>query len=127
MPNLAKIQILGYLGHGPEIKSTPGGKQLCQFSVAVSGKYIDKEGAQQTRTTWFRVTCWQKLAEIAAQYLQKGSAVFVDGRLDVREYTGRDGTNKTSLEITANDLQLPGSKDGGKNDNDLIAEDDIPF
>ena len=127
MPNYAKVQILGHLGHSPEVKTTPTGKNLCQFSVAVSKKFNDKDGTAQTRTAWYRVTCWEGLAQIAAQYLQKGSAVFVNGGLDVREYTGRDGTTKTALEVTANDLQLLGKKDENNDNDEPVSEEDIPF
>ncbi|MCS6805530.1 MAG: single-stranded DNA-binding protein [Acidobacteriota bacterium] len=101
-----KIFLIGNLGRDPELRYTPQGTAVCNFSVAVNERWQDSGGNQQERTTWFRVTVWGKRAEIANQYLKKGSQVFVEGRLSVREYNDKSGAVRTSLDVNASDFQL---------------------
>jgi single-strand DNA-binding protein len=114
--------LVGNLGRDPETRYTPNGQMNVTFSMAVSRSFRDSSGQQQERTTWFRVTAWSKLAEILDGltqngYLVKGKQVFVEGRLEAREYQDQNGQTRTSLDVTANEVQLLGSRmdaDGGQ-------------
>jgi single-strand DNA-binding protein len=111
---LNKMQIIGNLGRDPEMRFTPGGSPVTQFSVAVNRRRKGSDGQVAEETDWFRVVCWDRLAEIADQYLKKGMPVYVEGRLQVRKFTGNDGQERTSVEIVASDLiLLSGREDGG--------------
>ena len=94
--SLNKVQLIGNLGRDPEMKYAPGGQAVTQFSIAVA-RNSKKDGEQ---TDWFKVICWDKLAEIADQYLKKGHRVYVEGRLQIREYTGWDGSKKITPEVS---------------------------
>jgi len=109
-----KIIVIGNLGRDPELRYTPQGNAVCNFSVATSEKKRDKAGEMQEITTWFRVTTWNKQAENASKYLTKGRPVYIEGRLRIEEWTDRDGKNRYTLEVNATDLQFLGS---GQNDN----------
>jgi single-strand DNA-binding protein len=106
-----KIIIMGNLGRDPELRYTPQGDAVCNFSVAVGEKKRDKAGELQEITTWFKVTLWRKQAENASKYLTKGNPVVIEGRLQVDEWTDRDGNNRYTLEINATDMHFVG---GGK-------------
>jgi len=111
MASFNKITIVGYLGRDPEIRYTPDGTAVCNFSVATTEKRKDQRtGEAQDHTTWFRVTAWRRQAEIANQYLSKGKQVYVEGRLRQEEYTDRDGARRTSLEVTATEIHFLGAK-----------------
>jgi single-strand DNA-binding protein len=114
-----KVTIIGNLGQDPETRYTPTGTMNVQFSVATSRRYNDREGQQQESTTWFRVTAWGRLAETLDKLSQsgalvKGRQVFVEGRLEQREFTGRDGQSRASLDVNASEFQLVGNR----SDND---------
>jgi single-strand DNA-binding protein len=108
-----KIIIVGNLGRDPELRYTPQGDAVCNFSVAVNDKRRDKTGELQDTTTWFRITLWRRQAENASKYLTKGSPIYVEGRLKVEEWTDRDGKNRYTLEVQATDMQFIG---GGRGD-----------
>ena len=93
-----KLYIIGNVTHTPELKNTPNGIPVCSFSVAVNRR--DKDAL------FYRVTAWRGLGETCAKYLQKGKKVAVIGELDLRTYTGRDGMEKTALEVTASDIEF---------------------
>ncbi|HEY0427858.1 MAG TPA: single-stranded DNA-binding protein [Pyrinomonadaceae bacterium] len=101
-----KIIIVGNLGRDPELRYTPQGSAVCNFSVATNEKKRDKAGELQDVTTWFRVTLWNKQAENASKYLTKGSPVYVEGRLRIEEWTDRDGKIRYTLEVNATDMQF---------------------
>lgn len=101
-----KIIIVGNLGRDPELRYTPQGQAVCNFSVATSEKKRDKAGDLQEITTWFRVTLWGKQAENASKYLTKGSPVYVEGRLRIEEWTDRDGQTRQSLEVNGSDMHF---------------------
>ena len=101
MASFCKITIVGYLGRDPAIRYTPQGTAVCDFSVATT----EGKGDNQI-TTWFKATCWNKTAEIANQYLKKGSQVYLEGRLKQTEYTDKDGNKRTSLEVTVSELHF---------------------
>lgn len=101
-----KITIVGNLGRDPELRYTPQGNAVCNFSVATNEKKKDKAGDMQDVTTWFRITLWGKQAETASKYLTKGSPIYVEGRLRVEEWTDRDGGQRYTLEVQATDMQF---------------------
>lgn len=109
-----KIILIGNLGRDPELRYTPQGNAVCNFSIATNEKKRDKAGEMQDVTTWFRVTLWGKQAENASKYLTKGRSVFVEGRLRVEEWTDRDGNNRYTLEVQGTDMQFIGG--GGPSD-----------
>lgn len=117
--------IIGHLGQDPEMRYTPNGSAVTSFSVASSEKYGDKE-----TTTWVRVSCWNRLAEVANQYLTKGSHVYVEGNLRTTEFEGRDGDKRFSVEMSAANLQFLGGGNGnGRQEEYQPTEDidDLPF
>ena len=111
-----KIILVGNLGRDPELRYTPQGTPVCTFSLATNERRKDAQGGEpKDLTTWFRVTLWGRQAETAAQYLQKGRAVYVEGRLRIKEYTGNEGGPRYSLEVNATDLQfIGGGRDAGE-------------
>lgn len=142
MASFNRITIVGYLGRDPELRYTPDGTPVCDFSVATTERRKDRAGEFQEITTWFRVTVWRRQAELAGQYLSKGKQVYVEGRLIQREYQDRDGNTRYSLEVTASDVQFLGSRgDEGSSMRSEpsakprsqevpagpVTEDDIPF
>jgi single stranded DNA-binding protein (ssb) len=104
-----KVIIVGNLGRDPELRYTPQGTAVCNFSMATTEKRKDKSGEFQDVTTWFRVTLWDKKAEVAAKYLQKGKPVYIEGRLKIDEWTDRDGKDRYTLDVTATDMHFIGS------------------
>src|SRR4029450_1652739 len=101
-----KIILVGNLGRDPELRYTPQGTPVCSFSLATNERRKDKAGEMQDQTTWFKVTLWNRQAETAAQYLQRGNPVYIEGRLRVEEYTDRDGNKRHSLEVNGTDMQF---------------------
>src|SRR5437870_2699019 len=104
MAGLCKAMIIGNLGRDPEMRHTPAGKPVTNFSVAVSRRYTVEGGESKEETQWFRISAWNQLAERCSQYLTKGQRVYVEGRLSTRNWTGQDGQVRTEVEITANDV-----------------------
>ena len=124
--------IAGNLGKDPELRYTPNGTAVCNFSVAVNKSWKDREtGEKNEKTTWFRVTAWRGLAETCSQYLSKGRAVLVEGEIDASAWAGQDGEPRASLELTAfNVTFLPGSNGNGAQAGPPPVEytdTDIPF
>lgn len=114
----AKAQVIGNLGRDPETRYTKNGTMNVSFSIASTRRYTDQSGQQQEKTTWFRVTAWNKLAETLDRltqdgFLAKGRQVFVTGRIEMSEYTGQDGQQRASLEISADDVVLVGGRGQG--------------
>jgi single-strand DNA-binding protein len=116
MASFNKITIVGYLGRDPEMRFTPQGTAVCNFSVATTERRKDRNGEFQDQTTWFRIAVFGKLAETANQYLSKGKQVYIEGRLRQDEYTDREGQKRTVLEVAASDIQFltpRGGEEGG--------------
>lgn len=134
-----QLMLIGNLGNDPEQRYTPGGVPVASFSLAVNRNWTDADGNRQSKSTWFRVTCWKKQSEIVAQYLTKGSKVMVIGEIEeARPYTDRDGNQRASLEVTAQTIKfLSGKGDDTENIGaDLVqrpqtghkqADPEIPF
>jgi single-strand DNA-binding protein len=106
--SFAKVIMIGNLGRDPELRYTPQGTPVCDLSVAVSRRIKSENENESEHTTWYRVTCWRRLAEIAAQYLSKGSPVYVEGALSVDEWVDREGTVRFTLKVDATELHLLG-------------------
>jgi len=109
MASMAKIQIIGNVGRDPEMRMTPQGRPVCDFSVAVN-RVSTSGGERSEQTDWYRVSCWGKQAETAQQIVQKGQQIYVDGRFSPRTYTNKDNVEKTSLDISCNDFQMLGGR-----------------
>ena len=109
-----KVILVGNLGNDPETKYTQSGMAITRISLATTSVRKDKDGNQQERTEWHRVVFFGKLAEIAGEYLKKGSQVYVEGALKYDKYTGQDGVEKYSTDIIADEMQMLGGRDGGE-------------
>lgn len=119
MAGLSKATIIGHLGGDPEMRYSPSGRAFTSFSVACGRNYTTGEGEKREETTWFRVTAWNKLAEICSQYLHKGSKVFIEGNLSSRMWEGQDGQKRFSLEVNASEMQILDSRaQGSASDSD---------
>lgn len=110
--DLNKVMLTGYLGADPEMRFTPQGSPVTTFSVASGRSWRSTDGTQHDATEWFRVVAWEKLAEICNQYLTKGTRVYVEGRLQTRKYTDREGQERYSTEVIATDMIILSSKRG---------------
>jgi len=108
-----KAILVGRLGRDPETRYTSGGQAVCNFTLATDETYKDRAGERQKRTEWHRIVVWGKLAEICQQYLKKGSQVFIEGRIQTRQWDDREGNKRTTTEIVANGMRMLGSKPGG--------------
>ncbi|MDE2893460.1 MAG: single-stranded DNA-binding protein [Chloroflexota bacterium] len=113
MASLNKVMIIGNLGADPEMRFTANGDAVANFRVAASRRYTTRDGEQREQTEWFRVVCWRRLAEIAGQYLQKGRQVYIEGRLETRQWEDRDGNTRYTTEVVANEMVMLGSRGGG--------------
>jgi single-strand DNA-binding protein len=114
MASVNKVIIVGNLGKDPEVRYMPSGSAICTVSIATSRQWKDKtSGERQEETEWHRVTFFDRMAEIAGEYLKKGRSVYVEGRLKTRKYTDKDGVEKYATDIVATDMQLLGGRDGG--------------
>src|SRR6267143_319543 len=105
MASVSKIVIIGNVGRDPELRMTPNGRPVCEFSVAVNRVPGTAEDRQE-QTDWYRVSCWSTLAERAQQWIQKGRLVYIEGRFTPRTYTDREGKERLSLDISASDFQM---------------------
>lgn len=107
-----KVILVGRLGQNPEVRYTPSGSAVANFSVATNEAWQDKSGQKQERTEWHRVVVWGKLAELCNQYLQKGRQCYVEGRLQTRSWQDKDGQTKYSTEVQAQTVQFLGGNAG---------------
>lgn len=137
-----KAIIIGRLGQAPELKHTPSGSAVCNFSVATSENWKDKAGNKQEKTQWHNIVVWNKQAETAAKYLDKGSRVYVEGKIETRSWDDKEGKKRYTTEIVASSLRF---LETNKDTNDALkdaddkqqeykietdtnfASDDIPF
>jgi single-strand DNA-binding protein len=114
MASVNKVILLGNLGRDPETRYTTGGDAVTNLSIATSEQWKDKSGEKQERTEWHRVVLFGRQAEVAGEYLKKGRSVYIEGRLQTRKYTDKDGVEKYSTEIVADRMQLiGGGRDAG--------------
>ena len=140
MASVNKVLLIGHLGRDPELRYTPGGAAVANFSLATNEAWTDKAGVKQERTEWHRIVVWGKQAEIVGQYLQKGKQVFIEGSLATRDWNDRDGNKRQTTEVRALRVIMLGRGEGrpegaaGRGEPTEIdlgpppqGEDDIPF
>lgn len=113
MASVNKVILIGNLGRDPETRYTTGGDAVTNLSLATTDTWKDKSGEKQERTEWHRVVLFGRQAEVAGEYLKKGRPVYIEGRLQTRKYTDKDGVEKYSTEIIADRMQLLGGRDSG--------------
>jgi len=113
MASVNKVILIGNLGADPETRYLPSGDAVTNIRIATTEKWRDKGGEQQEHTEWHRIAFFGKLAEIAGEYLKKGSPVYVEGRIRTRKWQDKEGQDKYSTEIVADRMQLLGSRGGG--------------
>ena len=109
-----KVQLIGNLGNNPEIRTLEGGKKMARFSMATSETYRSAKGEKITETQWHNVVAWGKVADIAEQFLVKGSEVAVEGKLINRNYTDKEGNKRYVTEVQVNEVLMLGDKKPGK-------------
>jgi single-strand DNA-binding protein len=142
MASVNKAIIIGNLGRDPELRTTPSGRSVTSFSVATSRRWKDQNGQNQESTDWHNIVLWGRQAEVAKEYLSKGSQVYIEGRIQTRSYQDKDGVQKYRTEIIGQFMQLLGSRGGGGTsdytppspppsdeapfDNN-VEDDDLPF
>ena len=130
MASLNKVILIGHLGREPESRYLPSGEQVTSIAIATTDRWRDKAtGEQKEQTELHRISFFGKLAEIAGQYLKKGSQVYVEGRIRTNKYTDRDGVERYQTQIIADTMQMLGSKQDGRRNNPPAndPDDDIPF
>lgn len=133
MANLNKVQLIGRLGRDPEIKYTPSGAAVANFSIATNESWTGKDGKKQEKSEWHKIVAWNKLAELCGEYLSKGREVYIEGKLQTREYEGKDGSKRYVTEVVAQSVQFLGGgepKPEPKTDSAQVPDYDdseIPF
>ena len=109
--SLNKAILIGRLGRDPEVRQMPNGEAVCNFTIATSETWNDRQTGQlQERTEWHNITLYRRMAEVAGQYLKKGSLVYIEGRIQSRKYTGKDGIERTAYEIICHEMKMLGGK-----------------
>ena len=141
MAGVNKVILVGRLGQDPELRYTPDGAAVANFSIATSIEWKDRDsGGKKEKTEWHRIVAWRRLGELCGEYLAKGRQVYIEGRLQTRDWQDRDGNKRYTTEIVATDIQFLGSRDssgprdgyGGPPPPDEppqfdSQDDDIPF
>ncbi|MCP5286516.1 MAG: single-stranded DNA-binding protein [Burkholderiaceae bacterium] len=114
MASVNKVILIGNLGRDPEVRYAPSGSAICNVTIATSRQWKNKDsGERQEETEWHRVVFYDRLAEIAGEYLKKGKSVYVEGRLKTRKWTDKDGVEKYTTEIVAQEMTMLGGREGG--------------
>ena len=128
--DLNKCCFIGRLGRDVELKDLNNGEQMATFSIAVGESYMSKMGEKVKKTEWINIVAYRKLAEICSKYLVKGSQVYISGKLHTNKYTGKDGTEKTSVQIILDQMQMLGGRSSQENaspETSVEEEVDVPF
>jgi single-strand DNA-binding protein len=124
MASVNKVILVGNCGRDPEVRYAPSGAAICNVSIATSSRRKDKtSGESIEETQWHRVTFYDRLAEIAGEYLKKGRPVYVEGRLKYGKYTDKDGIERNTVDIVATEMQLLGGREGGGMGGGMGSED----
>lgn len=110
MASVNKVILIGNLGKDPELRYTPSGQAVANFSIATTDRWRDKDGQNQQRTEWHNIVTWGRQAEVANEYLKKGSPVYIEGRLQTRSWEDKDGNKRYITEIVARGMQLLGRR-----------------
>ena len=135
---LNKVMVIGHLGRDPEMRYTPSGRPVTTFTVAVSRTWNTADGERRSETEWFNIVAWGNLAEICKQYLHKGQQVYIEGRLQTRQWEDKEGQKHKNVEVVANEMMMLGdrrdnSKSTEETDHDedqsepMADEDEFPF
>lgn len=133
---LNKAQLIGHLGRDTDLRYTPDGTAVANLAVATNENWKDKSGAKQERTEWHRVVLFGKVAEIAGEYLHKGSLVYLEGRIQTRKWQGEDGADRYTTEIVADQMRMLGGRKGqemgastdtGSSPEAGAPDEDVPF
>lgn len=138
MASINKVILIGNLGGPPEVRYTPSGRAVASFRIATSEQWTSKDGEKESRTEWHRIVAWGRLGEICGEYLRKGSQVYIEGKLQTRQWDDKEGNKRYTTEIVAQTMQMLGSagKAGTASTPEekfpteepiSIPEDDIPF
>ena len=117
MAGVNKAILVGNLGRDPELRQTPSGQSVCNFTLATSENWTDRNGERVERTEWHRIVAWGKTGELCAQYLSKGRTVYVEGRIQTREWEDKDGNKRYTTEINAQTVNFIGPRPGGGADD----------
>ncbi len=123
MSSINKVILVGRLGGDPELRYTADGVPVATFNIATSETYKDRNGAKQEKTEWHRVVAWRKLGEISGEYLKKGKLVYIEGKIQSREYEGKDQIKRKTFEIVATDMKML----GGANEARQAGEERKPY
>jgi len=129
MAGVNKVILVGNLGSDPQVRYTPSGQAVANFNIATSERFNNKAGEKEERTEWHRIVAWGKLAEICQQYLKKGKQVYIEGRLQTREWEDKQGQKQKTTEIVAQTMQMlgrvgdAGSGGGGGGSSDFASQD----
>jgi single-strand DNA-binding protein len=137
MASVNRATLVGNLGRDPELRFTTSGAAVCNFSIATTEKFTDKDGVKQEKTEWHNIVVWGKTAEACNTYLSKGKSAYVEGRIQTREYEAKDGSGKRKVvEIVATTVQFLSPSDGtkgrtqgggGDTEGAPVDDSDIPF
>jgi single-strand DNA-binding protein len=130
-----KVLLIGNLGKDPELKYTPNGTAVANFSIATTERYKGQDGEFRENTEWHNLVCWRRLAEIAGEYLKRGSKIYIEGKLKTRNWEGQDGKKIYRTEVYVDNLIMLDGRQGGSTSTkadsgfepDQISDDDIPF
>jgi single-strand DNA-binding protein len=125
MASVNKVILVGNLGRDPEVRYLPSGDAVANVTLATTETWKDKSGEKQEQTEWHRVAMFGKTAEIAGEYLKKGSQVYIEGRLQTRKWTDKEGQERTTTEIRCDRMQMLGSRSGGS-ERMAPSDDDAP-
>lgn len=126
MASVNKCIFIGNLGRDPEIRYMPSGDAMANFSIACTDSFKSKTGERQERTEWVRIVMFGKQAEIAGEYLKKGSPVYIEGRLQTRKWQNKEGQDQYTTEIVADRMQMLGGRSGGGNAFEVMDGDEAP-
>ncbi|MBG95091.1 MAG: single-stranded DNA-binding protein [Chloroflexi bacterium] len=137
MAGVNKAILIGNLGRDPELRYTQNGQAVVNFTLATSEKWSDRSGEKKERTEWHRIVAWGKTGELCAQYLSKGRAVYVEGRIQTRDWEDKEGNKRKTTEINASQVTFLGQQNGGQSSSSVSSsdtparpefdDDDIPF
>ena len=133
MASVNKVILVGNLGSDPEVKYTPSGTAVANFTIATTDRFTSRDGERQERTEWHRIVAWDRLAEICGEYLTKGKPVYIEGALKTRSWEDREGNKRYTTEIVARNMQMLGSRgSGGENPapappSEKLPDDDVSF
>jgi single-strand DNA-binding protein len=125
MASLNKVTLIGRLGKDPETKYLPNGEAVCNFTLATSETWNNKNGERQEKTEWHQITLFRKVAEVAGKYLKKGSQVYIEGKIQTRKWQDKEGNDRWTTEIVGNQMQMLGSK-GDAVPSDMPSDNGAP-